>query len=256
MSRTASSMGPQVPGRRFAPECGSTRRPWRCEEDGLTITRSQGAVRAHRRHHTVEEESEHVAAIISSSNKMSSMLGTLLTLARSDANEDELRYECTCISDILQTASSQFAQIGAGKGLSFSADIEPALTVLGDAKRLEELFSVLLDNAVRYTQPGGSVRVRCAASNGAVEVSVQDTGIGMPEADLRTVFERFYRGERAREVNPEGMGLGLAIAQWKADRHQASIHVDSEEEKGTTIVLTFPRERSNDAPPPPQDATP
>lgn len=206
----------------------------------LTVIKTNAELLLHHPNRTVQEESEHVAAILDSSNRMSSMLGTLLTLARADADEDEVSREHVDLTEVLDNACAQFQQIGAGRDIALTCDIARCVPVLGDRKRLVELFSILLDNAIRYTPRGGAVRVACARAGKTAVVTVTDTGVGMSPPDFDRVFQRFYRSSVARDMNPEGTGLGLPIAQWIAERHSAELHIESEAGRGTTVTITFP----------------
>lgn len=195
--------------------------------------------------HTIEQESKHVAAILDSSHRMASMLSTLLTLARADADLDEVTYEQLDMSRLLEDLCVQFEQIGSLKGIRMSHDIEPEITLSGDRERLTELFSVLLDNALRYTEPGKTVRLTCRVERGCPCVRVEDTGIGIAEDELESIFQRFYRNDRARFINPEGTGLGLSIAQWIVDRHEAELSVTSVEGEGSCFAVAFPEQEKH-----------
>ncbi len=190
---------------------------------------------------TIRDQGAQVAAILDGSGRMSSMLSTLLTLARADADQIEILDERVALSDLLQRDFELFEPIGALRDIAITAALEPGAFVRGDGSRLHELFSVLIDNAIRYTEPGGSVTIACAVRAQEVEVGIVDGGIGMSEKDLASVFERFYRGEGAQTVNPEGTGLGLPIAKWIAERHDATFKIESVRGKGTRVTLAFKR---------------
>jgi signal transduction histidine kinase len=101
---------------------------------------------------------------------------------------------------------------------------------------------ILLDNAVKFTARGGSVRVRVGKSSDRPTLVVEDTGVGIPAEQLPHVFERFYRGDPARSRGNgsiEGAGLGLSIAKWIADTHNAEISVSSEPGAGTRVLVRF-----------------
>jgi signal transduction histidine kinase len=98
---------------------------------------------------------------------------------------------------------------------------------------------ILLDNAVKFTDRGGEVRVRVSLHEGVPTFVVQDTGIGINSADLSRVFQRFFRGDTARS-RTDGAGLGLSIARWIAREHGAEISLTSELGQGTRVVVTFP----------------
>jgi signal transduction histidine kinase len=116
---------------------------------------------------------------------------------------------------------------------------EIPVRVLGDAQRLTRLFLILMDNAVKYTPPGGKVQVRVDVKEGCPVVAVQDSGIGISSDDMPHIFERFYRADKARSREQGGFGLGLAIAKWIADSHNAEIRVESMPNLGTTFTVVF-----------------
>jgi signal transduction histidine kinase len=114
--------------------------------------------------------------------------------------------------------------------------------VMGDRRRLRQLFLNLVTNALKYTPRGGDVELTLARSEHEVAFSVRDTGIGISAADLPHVFERFWRADRARSRVGErgGFGLGLAIGQWIAQAHGGSLTVQSRLHRGSTFTVTLP----------------
>ena len=119
------------------------------------------------------------------------------------------------------------------------AAVEPAL-VDGDRDRLRELFGILLDNAARYTPEGGSVTASLEVSDGQAWIRVADTGIGLGGEDRSRLFERLYRGTRARAMRPSGTGLGLAIAHWIVESHGGTIELTGREGGGTVATVSLP----------------
>ena len=188
---------------------------------------------------TIEQESKRVASILDSSHHMSSMVSTLLTLARADADQDEFSYSTVDLSQIAETMYEQFAQIASLRDIHVTADIEPGVQLTGDQERLTELLSILLDNAIRYTEPKGSVTISWTIDKNRPVVSIADTGIGIADEEIDAVFQRFYRNDKARFINPEGTGLGLAIARWIVDRHDANLTITSTLNKGTRVTIMF-----------------
>jgi two-component system OmpR family sensor kinase len=116
------------------------------------------------------------------------------------------------------------------------------MTVLGDADRLKQLFLNLVENAIKYTPPGGQVSVSITRDGSDSIVVVRDDGVGIDATDLPRVFERFYRADPARSRNPGGSGLGLSIAQWVASEHGGSLALDSRLGEGTTVTVRLPAE--------------
>jgi len=112
--------------------------------------------------------------------------------------------------------------------------------VQGDCSSLERLFLVLLDNAVKYTEEGGSIDVRLDSQNGFATASIHDSGIGIAASDMPHIFERFYRADVARSRDIGGIGLGLAIGNWIAQVHNGEIRVESELAKGSRFEVRLP----------------
>jgi two-component system sensor histidine kinase SenX3 len=114
------------------------------------------------------------------------------------------------------------------------------LTVEGDRRQLVSAVTNLLDNAVKYSEPGGSIAVRARTDGTWVDVTVRDRGIGIPRRDLERIFERFYRVDRARSRDTGGTGLGLAIVRHVASNHRGEVRVESREGVGSTFTLRLP----------------
>jgi signal transduction histidine kinase len=112
------------------------------------------------------------------------------------------------------------------------------VVVLGDADHLEQVVLILLDNAFKYTPPPGEVCVSVNRDDRTVQVSVTDTGLGIPDEDVEHVFERFYRGRNASAAT--GTGLGLAIAQWIAAQHEGRIELSRPAGAGCRFTLHLP----------------
>ena len=110
----------------------------------------------------------------------------------------------------------------------------------GDATSLRRLFLILIDNAVKYTPANGQVEVSLRQNNGYVVTQVSDTGIGIAEADLANVFERFYRADKARTRESGGVGLGLSIGRWITEVHAGTIEVHSSPGRGSIFQIRFP----------------
>jgi two-component system sensor histidine kinase SenX3 len=120
------------------------------------------------------------------------------------------------------------------------AEIPRRITVPGDRRQLVSAVYNLLDNAVKYSESGSAVHLRCATNGDWVELSVQDHGIGIPSRDYERIFERFYRVDRARSRETGGTGLGLAIVRHVATNHGGKVAVTSREGEGSTFVLRLP----------------
>src|SRR5216110_1658043 len=171
--------------------------------------------------------------------RLGEITGELLTLARADAGEWPVVRETLYLDDAVAGAVDAtraradqrrvFVEVGAFEEARISGD--PAL--------VRQLLLIVLDNALKFTPAGGRVRLDVSVQNGRAAVVVTDTGLGIPAEQLPHVFERFYRGDRARH-EAEGAGLGLAIARWIAEVHGADIAITSQPGHGTRVAISFP----------------
>lgn len=188
-----------------------------------------------------KEARELVENIVSESRRMTALVEDLLTLARADSGELELDVSSTDLAQLAREAVERISPLAREKGIAVETHIPPSLPLKGDPRRLGQLLLILLDNAIKYTPPGGQVAVRGERKGHRMEVTVRDTGPGIPPEHQEKVFERFYRIDRARSRR-EGAGLGLAIARWIVQAHRGQIKLDSEPGKGTTVTVSLPVE--------------
>jgi two-component system sensor histidine kinase SenX3 len=127
------------------------------------------------------------------------------------------------------------------RGIEIRVEAPPArLTVVGDRRQLVSAVTNLLDNAVKYSEPGSTIEARARTDGTWVDVTVRDHGIGIPRRDLERIFERFYRVDRARSRETGGTGLGLAIVRHVASNHRGEVRVQSREGVGSTFTLRLP----------------
>jgi signal transduction histidine kinase len=172
--------------------------------------------------------------------RLGGIVDSLLVLARADAGERQLEKERFFLDDVAVDAAGAAQTVGKQKGVEVAVEQFEETPIVGDAALIRQLIMILLDNAVKFTDSGGVVRVRVSMRDGAPTFIVEDTGIGIKPEDLSRVFQRFFRGESARG-RTEGAGLGLSIASWIAREHGADISLTSEPGTGTRVVVTFPR---------------
>jgi two-component system OmpR family sensor kinase len=189
------------------------------------------------------DRDEAMADAIAEIERLSRLVGDLLTLARVDSG---LRLECTeeiAVERLVRDVYRQARLMALSREHTVVADpIEPA-TVLGNSDYLKELLLVLVDNAIQYTPDGGEIRLSVAREDDEAVIRVVDNGVGIAEEDLPHLFERFYRADHSRHRDAgtaRGTGLGLSIAQWISDEHHGRIEVQSQPGKGTTFTLRLP----------------
>ena len=140
------------------------------------------------------------------------------------------------VSDVISLAESRRND----RDLSFTVSVPQDLYVLADHTRLEQILYNLIDNAMKFSKPGGTVTVRAEEQAGTVAIHVEDTGIGIAASDLPRVFERLYRGDKSRSRKIEGTGLGLAIVKHLVQAHAGEVFVSSEPGRGSRFSFTLP----------------
>jgi len=165
----------------------------------------------------------------------------LLKLAQIEAGQLPQRSQTVAISQVIEPCM-EIARIKAEKKeIILEAEYDAALPPLtGDARSFQEILENLLDNAVRYTPPGGHVSVRAGLEESEIVISVTDTGIGIPKMDQERIFERFYRADAARSRESGGTGLGLSIVKHLVEAHGGRIRIKSEVRQGSTFFIYLP----------------
>jgi signal transduction histidine kinase len=171
--------------------------------------------------------------------RLGRVVDDLLTLARADAGERPVERARFFLDDVVLDAAMSIRTLAQAADVEMIVDEFEETAVLGDANLVRELVVVLLDNAVKFTPPGGSVRVSVTPEPQPT-LLVEDTGRGIPTDQLPHVFERFYRGDASRP-RAGGAGLGLSIAQWVAAVHDARVQLSSEAGAGTRATVVFPK---------------
>jgi signal transduction histidine kinase len=171
--------------------------------------------------------------------RLGGIVDSLLVLARADSGERQIARERFFLDDVAIDAAGAARVVARQKGVEVAVEEFEEAPVVGDQSLVRQLIMILLDNAVKFTDRDGEVRVRVSMHQGAPTFVVEDTGIGIEPEDLSRVFQRFFRGQTARS-RTDGAGLGLSIARWIAREHGAEISLASKPGKGTTVSVTFP----------------
>jgi two-component system phosphate regulon sensor histidine kinase PhoR len=175
------------------------------------------------------------------SNRLNALVEDVLSLARLESPGMELTLSDVDLPELLHSIMRDWEKRLAAKQLKSHLNFPGNLPRLpADETRLQELIYNLLDNAVKYSKPGGTVFLRAESAGDSVRISVADQGIGIPENDLPRIFERFYRADKSRSNEHPGTGLGLSIVKHIAQLHSGSVEAESELGKGTTISVVLP----------------
>jgi signal transduction histidine kinase len=212
----------------------------------ITVVRSRAEI-ALQREREPGDYARALRGIEQEAIRLGRIVEDLLMLARADTGERPIERQRVFLDDITLDAADAARSVAERKHVMLVVDSFEEAAVLGDADLLRQLVMILLDNAVKFTEPNGSVRVGVSAVAGRATLTVRDTGVGITSGELQHVFERFYRSDLSRSrgasrdtSSSAGAGLGLSIAQWIADEHGASIEIESQPRQGTAVVVQFP----------------
>ena len=179
--------------------------------------------------------------ILAESSRMYRMVMDLLTLARLDAGTADLHFEPLNLESLLQQVVVKFSPQANQARVSLQSQLEPVPDVQADSDRLAQVFSNLVDNAIKYTPAGGTVLVKTQMAGDKVLVRVADSGMGIAADDLSRIFERFYRTDKSRQSGPNhGAGLGLAIARQIVQAHGGTITASSSLGRGSEFIVRLP----------------
>jgi heavy metal sensor kinase len=195
---------------------------------------------------TPQEYQELLCEIVEQTTDLSHLVNQLLLLAETDSFDVRSRKDPVRIDHLVARAVDMFQGVAEERGIELRLQSSGPLLVLGDARRLREVINNLLDNSLKFTPAGGRVQVSLTLDAQAprARLSVADTGIGIAPDELPHIFQRFYRGDRARsrETPARGNGLGLAICQAIVQSHGGRIEVSSTVGLGSTFTVTLPAE--------------
>ncbi len=180
--------------------------------------------------------------------RMRRMVDDLLDLARIESGQTKLRREYISLSELLTHVLENLSLRAAEQQVTLGHEISPLPRLTGDPDRLAQVFTNLVDNALTHTPAGGQISVLAAREDGGgVQISISDTGKGIPPEDLPHVFERFYQVDKSRKRSGQkGTGLGLTISKEITEAHGGKIWAESAEGQGTTFRVWLPLPRPHD----------
>jgi OmpR-family two-component system manganese-sensing sensor histidine kinase len=205
-----------------------------------------------------QTQQQHLKVVERLTRRLGRLVDDLLFLARQDSGIVQLQPTTVQLDDLLEDVVEEQQMIADEKNLQLNLQIQDTVppppstppnsppatpwSLQGDRDQLARLFTNLVGNALQYTPAGGKVGVTLQSSGRSLQITIQDTGIGIPAESLPRLFDRFYRVDPARsQASSAGSGLGLAIAQAIAENHQGQIHIDSTPAQGTTVTVTLPQ---------------
>jgi two-component system sensor histidine kinase CiaH len=183
---------------------------------------------------------ENIALSLSETRRLSKLTTDLLTLARTDSAETQLVKQAVEIDSFVQNVCAPYMEIAESQAKHFWLNLNTNVQITADDVRLHQLFVILLDNALKYSRENDSIGVKTYVEDHKVVIEVSDTGFGIKEENIKYIFDRFYREDKARFRETGGIGLGLSIAQWIVTKHDGTITAARNQQKGTTFTVKLP----------------
>jgi len=188
-----------------------------------------------------DKKQDYLDVIARNAQRMSNLIDDLMTLSRIESGREHFSPISLDVGRLIAMLMDDFQpQFARAEIEARFHNTAQASLVRADPSAVEQILTNLLTNATRYTDPGGTVDVRVKTTSGKVLISVEDTGIGIPDADLERVFERFYRVDKARSRALGSTGLGLAIVRHLVSAMEGEITLHSEVGRGTQVTITLP----------------
>lgn len=207
----------------------------------LTVIRGEAEVTLRGRIKEIDEYRSALTRIVGLTEQLSGLVDDLLFLARTEAGGARFNPSRVEMNGLIAEAWEDAVAMAHNRGLEVTLALPGTeLYVRGDRMRLKQVLRILIDNAVRYSKPGGIIDLMLEATNERAVVRIVDRGIGIPESEWDKVFERFFRGETARRIAPAGSGLGLPLAKSIIEMHEGTIALSSKENEGTTMTVELP----------------
>ena len=181
---------------------------------------------------------EALAETLEASEAVTTMLDTMMEVAEAEAGTMPLHREVVRLAELVENVVELYSLVAEEKGVVLEAHVPPALVVTADRSRMRQVLANLIDNAVKYTPPGGRVVVEAGAGTGEVLLRVRDTGAGITQAELPRIWDRLYRGDRSR--SERGLGLGLSLVRAVVEAHGGRVAVESSPGAGTVFTVHLP----------------
>jgi len=179
-----------------------------------------------------------LADCVEESDQLLTLLNTLMDISEAETGALRLRLKRVNLSDLVEDAVELYRHVAEEKRIVVSTAAGPDLWLTADRSRLRQVLANLLDNAIKYTAPGGRVEVTAQKQAGTVLISVRDTGIGLTPDEVPRIWDRLYRGDQSR--SERGLGLGLSLVRAVVQAHGGQSNVSSAIGVGSTFTISFP----------------
>ncbi|HSY51839.1 MAG TPA: ATP-binding protein [Thermoanaerobaculia bacterium] len=207
----------------------------------IAIIQGEADVALARADRPADDYRESIEVMQRAARKLTRIVQNLFLLARGDAGRYPTSISRFYLGEVVADCIRGMRSVAQARDIELSCSAEEDVVILADEELIHRLVLNLVENAVKYTPGGGQVHADVRTDDGHCLIRVSDTGLGIPPADHTRIFERFYRGDRARPENAGGAGLGLPIARWIAELHGGELRLERSDAEGSVFVAVLPR---------------
>lgn len=205
----------------------------------LTIIQAQLELVLRNSEDKIITKSENLGIALSEIRRLSKLVADLLTLTRSDSDAVEIEKKPVNMHLLIKKITDIYVEVADVEDKQVKTDLEENLIVNCDEERIKQLMIIFLDNAIKYTYSGGNIQVVLTQKDNKCIICVKDDGIGIKSEEKELVFERFYRGDKSRNRETGGAGLGLSIAKWIVEKHGGTINIFENIPRGTVVEVVL-----------------
>jgi two-component system OmpR family sensor kinase len=207
----------------------------------VTTTRTAAAVALQQQHRDEADYRDTLKIVEEQAARLSRVVDDLFTLARADSGSYPVRSTPMYLDEVVDEVVRAARVVATTRNVAVESTVVPSAAFTGDEELIRRMIVNLVDNAVRHTPAGSSVRVELDETNGGFAIAVKDQGAGVPAEIRSQIFERFFRGDMSRRlVSQDGAGLGLALARWIARAHGGDVVLARSSPSGSTFVISLP----------------
>ena len=189
---------------------------------------------------TIRNQTKWINYINLQTDRMSELVNEMLSLAKLDTQKNTLILSSINISRIIESMILQFDAIIYENSINLETNIQKDIFINGNIESMKKLFSIIMDNAIKYTNSKGTIYVNLFLEKNIVKLSIKNTGDGRPSEHINKIFERFYRVDCSRLRDTGGYGLGLSIAKSIVKQHKGKIYAKSKVNEDTTFFVELP----------------
>ena len=207
----------------------------------LTIIQAKQELLLQEPEAKIIDKSEEIMITLNETKRLTKLTKDLMTLSRADAKNMNLQKENINIDEYIENIVKPYMEIADMQEKEIILNLDYKLDISVDTGKIYQLMVILLDNALKYTEPKDKIEIRTCLKENKCSIEVKDTGIGVTDEGLKRIFERFYREDKARSRETGGSGLGLSIASMIVKAHNGTIKAMHNKPKGTVFLIKLPQ---------------